>query len=451
MLGIVVSLGFVITLWITLACLLAAASSLFFRYRQAKQEERHQIKWVVSALVVNVALLSVDPLIPPGFWGNNIDGLGALLLIVAFGVALLRYRLWNIDIIINRALVYGLLSVCVIVLYAAIVVSLGTFLQNKGNLLISLLATGLVAVLFQPLRGWLQRGVNRLLYGQRDEPYAVITRLSQQLEGTLAPEAILPTIVETVAVALKLPHAAILLKREETFELAASFGKSAADTLTLPLSYQGEIIGQLSLAPRVPGEAFTPSDRRFLHELARHAGLATHAVRLTTDLQRSRERIVTAREEERRRLRRDLHDGLGATLAALHLQAGVIRTLMRHDLTAAEAELLELQTEIRAAVTDIRRLVYALRPPTLDELGLVEAIRQHAAQHEMQDGTNGRAGNGDDGLHIVIEAPEQLPVVPAAVEVAAYRIVQEALTNIVRHAHARTCTVRLVLTDGLHC
>src|SRR5260370_32412983 len=110
--------------------------------------------------------------------------------------------------------------------------------------------------------------------------------------------------------------------REEPFELAASFGKSAADTLTLPLSYQGEIIGQLSLAPRAPGEAFTPSDRRFLHELARHAGLAAHAVRLTTDLQRSRERIVTAREEERRRLRRDLPSCLGAECDGLRLPQG---------------------------------------------------------------------------------------------------------------------------------
>jgi signal transduction histidine kinase len=158
---------------------------------------------------------------------------------------------------------------------------------------------------------------------------------------------------------------------------------------------------------------------------------------------------VTAREEERRRLRRDLHDGLGATLAALHLQAGAIRTLMRHDLNAAEMEILDLQAEIRATVTDIRRLVYALRPPTLDELGLVEAIRQHAAQHETPGMTEGVSGEHDEGLRIVVEAPEQLPTIPAAVEIAAYRIVQEALTNVVRHAHAHACTIRLAFTAML--
>ena len=446
---LVISLGFVITLGIALACLFIAASSLFFRYRQAKQEERHQIKWVVGALVVNVVLLSIDPLIPPGFWGNNIDGLGALLLTLAFGIALLRYRLWDIDIIINRTLVYGTLTACVVGTYVLVVGYLGTLFRTGGNLLISLLATGLVAVLFQPLRGLLQRGVNRLLYGQRDEPYAVITHLSRRLEGTLAPDTILPTIVETVAQALKLPYAAITLARNETFEVVASYGKPAGDFLTMLLSYQGETVGQLQLTPRTPGEAFTPADQRLLDELARHASLAAHAVRLTTDLQRSRERIVTAREEERRRLRRDLHDGLGATLAALHLQAGVIRTLMRHDLAAAEAELLDLQTEIRSTVTDIRRLVYALRPPSLDELGLVEAIRQHAAQHETRAPTDETSGKRDNGLRIAVEAPEQLPTVPAAVEVAAYRIVQEALTNVVRHAHACTCTIRLALTDVL--
>jgi len=200
----------------------------------------------------------------------------------------------------------------------------------------------------------------------------------------------------------------------------------------------------LRLSPRAPGEAFTAADRRLLEDIAHQAGVAAQAVRLTTDLQRSRERLVSTREEERRRLRRDLHDGLGATLAALHLQAGAIRTLMRHDLAAADAEILDVQAEIRSAIADIRRLVYALRPPTLDELGLVGAIRQYAAQYDLP----GTQSESDGCLRVAVEAPEHLPALPAAVEVAAYRIVQEALTNVVRHAHARTCTVRLAITDA---
>ncbi len=448
-LGQVSSIGFPLMLGALLVCLGVAATSLLFRYRQAKQEERQQIKWVVSALVANLALVSIDPLVPPGFWGDNIDGLGALLLALALGIALFHYRLWDIDLLIQRTLVYGGLSASIVGLYVFVVGYLGSLFLPGNTLVISLIMTGMVAVLFQPIRDWLQRGVNHLLYGQRDEPYMVITRLSQRLGATVTPEAILPTIVETVAVALKVPYVVILLKREETFERVAAYGQPAPDTLTLPLCYQGEVIGQLSLAPRVPDEAFTLSDRRLLEELARQAGLAAHAVRLTTDLQRSRERLVTAREEERRRLRRDLHDGLGATLAALHLQAGAIRTLLQHDLAAAEAELHDLQTEIRVAVTEIRRLVYALRPPTLDELGLGEAIRQLAAQHERSGTWAGTGGTRGEGLRIVVDVPEQLPAVPAAVEVAAYRIVQEALTNVVRHAQACTCIVRLTLTEGL--
>jgi signal transduction histidine kinase len=160
-------------------------------------------------------------------------------------------------------------------------------------------------------------------------------------------------------------------------------------------------------------------------------------VRLTADLQRSRERLVTAREEERRRLRRDLHDGLGPQLASLTLTLAAARELLRHDVDAADVLLQELAIHTQAAIADIRRVVYDLRPPALDDLGLVLALREQAAQYSQA------------GLQITIAAPERLPQLPAAVEVAAYRIVQEALTNVVRHAQAQTCTVRLALGDAL--
>ena len=195
--------------------------------------------------------------------------------------------------------------------------ALGALFQARGNLGISLLATGLVAVLFQPLRSRLQRGVNRLMYGERDDPYAVTSRLGRRLEATLAPEAVLPTVVETIAQALKLPYAAILLKEGEGFRTAAAYGSPRGEPETLPLVYQREEIGRLVLSPRAPGEGFSDADRGLLEDLARQAEVAVHAVRLTADLQRSRERLVATREEERRRLRRDLHDGLGAQLAGL--------------------------------------------------------------------------------------------------------------------------------------
>jgi signal transduction histidine kinase len=428
-----------------------------YRYRRVSSPlERQQTKWVVFGFAVPITIyvsVIVPALIFPVLAGpGSLYPLAftaffpflPLFIPLSFGFAMLRYRLWDIDALINRTLVYGTLTAIVVGVYVLVVGILSTLLYTFGNFLIALLATGLVAVLFQPLRARLQRMINRLMYGERDDPYAVLSRLGSRLEATLAPEAILPTIVETVAQALKLPYVAIALKQGEEFIPAASYGLSQDTPFILPLVYHTEPIGQLRLSPRALGEAFTAADRRLLEDIAHQAGVAAHAVRLTTDLQRSREHLVTTREEERRRLRRDLHDGLGATLAALHLQAGAIRTLMRHDLAAADAEMLDLQAEIRSAIADIRRLVYALRPPTLDELGLVGAIRQYAAQYDLP----GTPSESDGCLRVTVEAPEHLPALLAAVEVAAYRIVQEALTNVARHAHARACTVRLAITDA---
>src|SRR5205807_4399217 len=196
-------------------------------------------------------------------------------------------------VIINRTLVYSALTACVVGIYSLVVAGLGTLVHVRESFALSLLAAGMVAVLFQPIRIRLQRGVNRLMYGERDDPYAVLSRLSQRLEATLAPEPVLPTIVETVAQALKLPYAAIALKQGDELITAASYGLSQDNPFILPLVYHTETIGQLLFAPRAPGEAFTTADRRLLEDIAHQAGVAAHAVRLTADLQRSRERLVT--------------------------------------------------------------------------------------------------------------------------------------------------------------
>jgi signal transduction histidine kinase len=371
---------------------------------------------------------------------------GALLLIpLSIGVAVLRYHLFDIDLLINRTLVYGALIVIVTGLYILLVGMVGVLFQSVGNSFLVILATGLIAVLFQPLRQSLQRGINHFMYGERDDPYAVLSRLSQRLEATLAPEAVLPTLVETIAQSLKLPYAGITLNQDGEFRIAAEFGRSQGEPISLPLIYQGEPIGELILAPRAPGDVFTPAERRLLDDLARQAGVAVHAVRLTTnlqrmteDLQRSREHLVNTREEERRRLRRDLHDGLGPTLASLVQLLDTARTLVARDPEAAVALLDDLKGRAKMTITDIRRIVYALRPPALDELGLVSAISEYIGHY-----------NQSDGLYVSIEAPDHLPSLPAAVEVAAYHIALEALTNVARHANAQTCRIHLSLENGL--
>ena len=426
-----------------------------YRYRHVSGPiQRQQTKWVMFGLIVLLTefLVYLPTLIVPSLSPSS--SILSLLFIVVFpptvvfvitltfSIAILRYRLWDIDIIINRTLVYGMLTACVVGIYVLVVVLLGTLLQARGNIAISLLATGLIAMLFQPLRDRLQRAVNRLMYGERDEPYRVISRLGQRLEATLAPEAILPTIVETVAMTLKLPYAAIALKEEDILTPAASFGASreGEDLVRLPLVAQHELVGELVLAPRAPGEAFTPADQRLLEDLSRQIGVAVYAVRLTVDLkrltidlQRSRERLVTAREEERRRLRRDLHDGLGPQLASLTLKLETARNRLAHD-PLADTLLSDLAQRTQATVADIRHLVYALRPPALDELGLVSALHELTLQHS-------------DQIVMHLDAPTCLPELPAAVEVAIYRIAQEALTNVVRHAHARHCDLQLILDE----
>jgi signal transduction histidine kinase len=212
----------------------------------------------------------------------------------------------------------------------------------------------------------------------------------------------------------------------------------AHEWISFPLHYGAESIGRLVVAPRASGETLTSADHRLITGLVHQAQVTIQTAQLTADLQRSREKLVNAREEERRRLRRDLHDGLGPTLASLTLQIDAARNLLNRDIPKADGLLLELKSQLRAAVADIRRLAYELRPPALDELGLVNALRERAQQF-------GQSGE----LTVTVDAPP-LPPMPAAVEIAVYRIATEALTNAARHSHATACHVRLTLNDQLH-
>ena len=313
----------------------------------------------------------------------------------------------------------------------------------QGSLIASLFATGLAAVLFAPLRHRLQRAVNRLMYGERADPCAVLSRLGSRLESTPAHDAVLPAVARTVKEALKLPYTEIQLRRDGGFETAAAVGEPGENPLRLPLVYGGETVGRLVLGPRAGEGGFGDAERGLLEDLAHQIGASAHgalmteeALRLSADLQRSRERLVAAREEERRRLRRDLHDGLGPQLAGLTMTAEAAMDLVSTDPERAKELLGDLTERAQAAVSDVRRLVYALRPPALDALGLLGALRAHADHHN------------DGGVRVTVEAPESLPSLPAAVEVAAYRIALEAVNNAERHAAARTCVVRVALDEA---
>ncbi len=431
--------------------------SQIYRYRRAASAiERQQTKWVVYAIVVIIAFMLITSMIGafvPGydlmseqqttpeafaymFWQWTASPLMAALPVgIAFSI--MRYRLWDIDQLISRTLVYGALTMFVVAAYVLIVGGLGTLFQASGNLFFSILATGVIAVLFNPLRQRLQRVVDHLLYGERDDPYTVLSQINKNLKATMASDSALSSIVETIAQTLKLPYVAIILRDGDSSQVAAYFGFSKLCAVVLPLMYQRQFIGELHVAPRSTDEPFTAAEHRLLEDIAAQTGIAVHNVQLATDLQRSREQIVAAREEERRRLRRDLHDGLGPKLAGQTLKLEAALDSLDGETETARALLKETMSESQTVIAEIRRLVYGLRPPALDQLGLLTSLREQAAQYQST------------GLQVTVSAPDALPTLPAAIEVAGYRIVQEALTNVARHAHARTCTVSLTIKQDL--
>lgn len=419
-----------------------------YRYlRVSSSSQRQQTKWVVYGLVLAIVLMFIarstefghdQPASLLSLFHDPLLDLAYGLIPWSIGASVFRYRLWDIDVIISRTLIYSALTASVVGLYVLIVGYIGTALQVGNTLVISVVGAGAVAVVFQPLREFLQRGVNRLMYGERDDPYAVLSHLGKQLEATLTQEVALPTIMEVVAHALRLPYVAIMLWQGDVRAVVAAHGAPTGDALTLPLTYGHEAVGEFILGLRAGESKFSAADQRLLADLARQVSVMAYAVRLTSDLRRSRERLVSAREEERLRLRRDLHDGMGPTLASLAQRLDVIGALVPRDPGAALEQISEVKAQVKTTITDIRRIVYALRPPALDEYGLAGALRELAARCEEI-----------NGLTVVFSAPEDLPALPAAVEVAAYYIATEALNNVVRHAQAQTCSIRLGSGDTL--
>ncbi len=406
------------------------ALSLVGRMRRAEGEERQMLR-LASVPATIVALSYIGCIAFAASGGNTIfvfgfECIGVVAMAVATAIGVIRYGLFDLRFGINRAAVYGALTVLVVLLYLALSAASSHLVSGDA----SAIAVGaVVALAALPLRDVLQRSVNRLLYGDRDDPYVAISRLSSRLDAVAAATDMLPTVVRTVGECLHLPYVAVELHGE----LAAQHGRPGLGVEhEVVLSLQGERLGRLVCESRAPGEQFGAGDLRLLGELSHHVAVAAREVLLTRDLVRSREQLVVAREEERQRVRRDLHDGLGPSLAGIALGIDAARRSLRFDPERADRELGELRLAAQQSVVEIRRIAHDLRAPALDQLGLVGALR---AQVERFGGT--------------MDAPPELPALSAAVEVAAYRIALEALTNAARHADAGECRVRLSIGDGL--
>ena len=418
------------------------AASVTLRWRRADRVGRQQLKWLLAVLPLwIVALIAV--LVLPATWSLALALPAGILMPIAIGIAVLRYKLYEIDILLNRAALYGTLTAGMAGVYLAVVVIAQSFRSAFGlkgsGLPVNVIATVLAASALWPLHDRVQRRVDRLFYGDRGVPYEALARLGRRVEEAADPETALHSVVKTIADSLRLPYAALELRLGDGWSPAATYGEAPPQVVAFPLSFQRETVGRLLVGMRFRDEQLGPDDERLLADLARQAGPFAHAVALRRALDASRAGLVTAREEERRRLRRDLHDGLGPTLAGLTLGLDTARA--RSTGHPELQELLgKLKAETQRAVGDVRRIVYGLRPPALDEFGLVGSLREEV----------GRLKYEAPALTVTLDVPDEgLADLPAAVEVACYRIVTEALTNVTRHAHATRCSVRIHLDKDL--
>jgi len=413
---------FAVTLLLTVLGALGVLAALWTRWRRADGETRQQLACLLPAVVL--LLLG---------WGLsffNLDGgyvIAAVAVPLGMTVAIVRYRLYDLDRVLNRTLVWLLMTALVVVGFVAIVTVLRELImQNTSADSISLVTTGLIAIGYAPLHRRVQQQVNQLLYGDRHDPYKVIAELGDVLGQTAEPNAVLPLLTGTIANSLQVPYVAVEVEEQRGARLLAWYGRVGPTVRGFDMISRGEHIGRLLVSPRTDGGHFTPRETQLLADIALHAGVAVEASRLTRDLQESRERLVRAQEEERRRLRRDLHDGLGPSLTGMSMQVRAARKLagpgrVRDILDA-------LAGDLTACTAEVRQLVDELRPPALDR-GLAVALRDECRRFDSA------------ALSVQLDVRDDVDRLPAAVEVAAYRVVAEALNNVARHAGARNCLV----------
>jgi two-component system NarL family sensor kinase len=402
------------------------SAALVARWRRASGTTRQQLKWILMGVAATLALFA------GGFVaGPTVTALAMLPLPSGIVVAVLRYGLWKVDVVIGQALVYAALMVCVVLVYVTVVGLLGGLLGRTTGA--PILATALVAVAVEPLHRRLRGLVNKVLHGSADDPLTALSRLGSRLESAQDPstvaEQLLPELVGSAATSLHLPYVGVVL----VDGTGVHHGTRESPVEELPLRYAGNDVGRLVVSPA--GATLDRRTRSRLTLLAGQVSVAAHSVLLAHALSASREEAVRAREEERRRLYRDLHDGLGPALAALALNVEAAREALGRDHERTAALLDRVLPRLKATVSEVRGVVHGLRPEALDDLGLTAAVGELAA------------GFTGPRLSVRLEAEHDMSGLPAATEVAAYRIVAEALSNVSRHAQARHAVVTMV-RDG---
>jgi two-component system, NarL family, sensor kinase len=416
-----------------------AVGVLVLGYRRAEERrDRLALRLVLLALAGGACLrvLLVD--LPQAVAGDAVvpwPVLGLLLVpavLACLTVAMLRYRLEEIEPSVRRALAQALALLVVGGVFAVVA---GAVDRASDTSFDALVAGGVLALLLLPLAIGLQRAVARLLHRDRDLPRLVVSEL-RALDPSTAPEEVLGESLTLLARRLHLSYAALSTTGPDGVD--AAIGQPRGEATAVELVVGGAPAGRLLLEVEPDRAPFGPADRRLLEDVGSQVGALVQAVAVNRELQRSRQQLVTAREEERRRVRRDLHDGLGPSLATLAMGLDAAGELIRDEPERAADLVAELSEQAREEIAEVRRLVDGLRPPALDQLGLISALRQRADEHNAA----ARAGSGRARMTWTVAADDLEPL-PAAVEVAAYRIVVEAVNNAARHSASETCTVSL--------
>lgn len=431
-------------LWVTLAGL---GGVWTLGQRQNTRSARHwgEAALLLCLLVFAASSLPTDLLGRPtllgslrlGAWWNELGrpalrDLGFLAFLMGAALVWLERRPGALQSGLARVGVLVGLAGFTALVYVGVVGGIGALVGAENSLWLGMVAAILIATGFGSVRAALIHAVNRLLYGLRDDPFLMTQRLALELARAPDPRARLEAALDLLSVSLRLPGVALHLLGGEVL----TCGEVGSHAVSWPLVVGGERVGTLVAAPRGAREALSPADHRLLGVVADQLADAAHAWQLGEALRASRERLVRAGEDERRRLRRDLHDGLGPALSGLGLKLEAARMLLERAPERANAHLTALQDDVRESVGEVRRLVHDLRPPKLDDLGLLGALEEVL--------TGVRSG----GVAATLETPAVLPPLGAAAEVAVYRIAQEALTNVVKHAQAGHVTLRLQLESG---
>jgi len=422
----------------------ASLAAMINRFRHASGDERLQLKWfVVGAALVLLTILLTIP------WNSPVttalQDVALIFWFTAIAIAVLKYRLYEIDVVINRAVVYGTLAVFITLVYVGLVVGIGTLVGNSRSPLLSAVAAAVVAVAFQPVRQWARKLANRMVYGSRATPYEVLSNFAERIAGTYAAEDVLPQMAQIVAAGTGAERTVIWLRVGDELRAEASSGDSPPITsvsvagagmpampqgeFAAPVSDQGELLGAISV--RMPrAEPLSEAGERLIGDVASQAGLVLSNARLIEELRASRQRIVAAQDQARRRLERNIHDGAQQQLIALAMKLRLMSGMVGKDPDKERRLADQLVAETQDALENLRDLARGIYPPLLQDKGLVSALEAQARKSPVP---------------VTVQA-DGVGRYAQDVEAAVYFCTLEAIQNAAKYADATTVTVRL--SDG---